>query len=451
MQHLLNKKLIPYIMTVIIFILYNISIYQYLQYKQKTKEQLILEHVQHNIITLLSNDIEGALNSGLFDRTFFLLKKYIVSNNTTLLPNVPLNFILTDGSSLYINNSRNTFIFSLQILNEIITKIVPNYVLYKIQINDQEIATNNSYNYYYLVSRQYNINDQVNIIVKLGINPYSEYYLSNIKKLYYCLLVNVIAAFVICSVILYVYLRVKHNITFKIERLEANLLAEKKINNAMLLHKQASKHLTTFFIKKATEEYIHQQLALESNQAIKVDDVDSSNYLFPICFNNGKQSEIVINELVSNLKDYFAEHFLYTVIKYNYSINKLIIDCGQHVFYQIIYSLIYNVINFMEDQSNVPKCLSITFNYNKLIISYDGFLLTEQTMINLSNNVVVENIDPFLLNCSKIFQSLKEHELNYIIYNANKRNIIEIELRKDLMSNKEKAKVISLTKYKRKP
>lgn len=102
----------------------------------------------------------------------------------------------------------------------------------------------------------------------------------------------------------------------------------------------------------------------------------------------------------------------------------------------------------MKDQSKIPKSLCITFTTHKLTIFYDGFLLTEQIMVNLSNSMIVETIDPFLLHCSKIFQSLKEHGLNYAIYNENKRNIMEIELRKTITANKEKAKVISLKKYK---
>ncbi len=280
------------------------------------------------------------------------------------------------------------------------------------------LNANNINNYNYLVSNHYKINNQVSIIVKLGINPLSDYYFSNIKKLYKCLLVNVIAAFVTCSVILYINLQVKHNIT-RIEQLDDNLFDTNndtnKMNNALLLYKEASKNLNTFFIKKATEEYIKQQLKYDPEQEIELDKIYPSNYLFPICFTKHAQAEIDTKALINYLKKYFAEYFLYTAIKYECNIDKLIVDCGQHVFYQIIFSLLYNLINFMKDQSKIPKSLCITFTTHKLTIFYDGFLLTEQIMVNLSNSMIVETIDPFLLNCSKIFQSLKEHGLNYAI------------------------------------
>ncbi|WP_417905005.1 hypothetical protein [Candidatus Tisiphia endosymbiont of Micropterix aruncella] len=162
-------------------------------------------------------------------KPFSYLKNNIINNNEILHPNVSLNLILSDKSSIYINNSYNTLIFDLQAFNEIITKIFPSYLLYKIYLN-----ANNINNYNYLVSNHYKINNQVSIIVKLGINPLSDYYFSNIKKLYKCLLVNIIAAFVTCSVILYIYLQVKHNIT-RIEQLDDNLFDTNKMNNALLI------------------------------------------------------------------------------------------------------------------------------------------------------------------------------------------------------------------------
>ncbi len=38
----------------------------------------------------------------------------------------------------------------------------------------------------------------------------------------------------------------------------------------------------------------------------------------------------------------------------------------------------------MKDQSKIPKSLCITFTTHKLTIFYDGFLLTEQIMVNFS-------------------------------------------------------------------
>ncbi len=447
MQRLLDRKLTPHIVAIVIFMFYNISVYQYLQYSQKEKEQLVLEMVQHNIITLLSTDIETALNSSVLDKTFFILKKFTSQDSNQILNQSGLiNFIGSNNSFLYVNNFQDMLVFDLQNLKETISKILPTYLIYQIEINANDIATNNINSYDYLTGKHCKINN-INLLIKLGIRANSDYYLNNISKLYKCLYLNIATSFVIFSITLYIYLRRKQRFTYNIEQLEDNLFAANKLNNALILHKKSSRNLNTFFIQKATEEYIRQQLELGSNQKIKMDKVAPSNYLFPICFTNHTQAEINTKELIGYLEDYFAEHFLDTAIKYEYKTDKLIVDCGQHVLYQIIFSLIYNLIHFMEDQSSLPKTLIVTFNEKNITISYDSFLLTEQMMIHLSNNMLLETIDPFLLSCNKIFQSLKEHGLNYKVFNEKKRNIITITLSKTIITNKEKAKVISFKEY----
>ncbi|WP_341748651.1 hypothetical protein [Candidatus Tisiphia endosymbiont of Sialis lutaria] len=447
MQRLLGKKLTPHIIAIVIFMVYNISIYQCLQYSQKEQDKLALEMVQHNIITLLATDIETALNSNVFDKTFFILKKFTSQDSNQILNQSGLvNFIGSNNSFLYVNNFQDMLVFDLQNLKETIIKILPIYLIYQIEINANDIATNNIDNNDYLTKRHCKINN-INLLIKLGIRPNSDYYLNNVSKLYKCLYLNIAISFVICSIILYIYLQRKQRFTYNIEQLEDNLFAANKLNNALILHKKSSRNLNAFFIKKATEKYIRQQLELDSNQRIKMDRVAPSNYLFPICFTNHTQAEINIKELINYLENYFAEHFLDIAIKYEYKTDKLIVDCGQHVLYQIIFSLMYNLIHFMEDQSSLPKTLIVTFNVNNIIISYDSFLLTEQMMINLSNSMLLEIIDPFLLSCNKIFQSLREHGLNYKIFSKNKINIITITLRRTVIINKEKGKVISFAKY----
>ncbi|WP_375327174.1 hypothetical protein [Candidatus Tisiphia endosymbiont of Nemotelus uliginosus] len=427
------------------------SICQYLQYNQKEKDKLVLEAVQHNIITLLATDIETALNPSLFDKTFLLLKKFINQDNESrLTQNGLFNFILSDQSALYVNNFKNMLIFDLQNLKDIIAKIFPTYLLYKIELNGNNIITNNVNNHNYLITKHHKINNNTKLLVKLDINPNSNYYFSNTNKLYKYLFLNITVSLILCPIILYLYLQTRLSTILKIEQLEDDLFALNKMNNALNLYKKASKNLNSFFIRSATEEYIKQQLKVDHDQEIKLDKIDPSNYLFPICFTNHFTTEIDVKKLISYLQDYFADHFLYTAITYQYKSDKLVIDCGQHVFYQIIFSIVYNVLKFMEDQSDTPKSLLITFTTDKLIISHEGFVLTEATMINLSNSLILETIDPFLLSCSKIFQSLKTHGLNYKIFTENKKNIIEIALRKNIITNKDKTKVINFAKYKQK-
>ncbi|WP_037213758.1 MULTISPECIES: hypothetical protein [spotted fever group] len=302
MKHLLNKRVIPYIVTAIIFLFYNISVYQYLQYNQKEKNKLVLEAVQHNIITLLSTDIETALNPSVFDKTFLLLKKFINQGPEQILTqNGLFNFILSDQSALYINNFKNMLVFDLQNLKDIITKIFPTFLLYKIELNGNNVATNNANNHNYLITKHHKINNNTNLLVKLDINPNSDYYFSNTNKLYKYLFSNIIVSLILCPIILYLYLQKRLSIILKIEQLEDDLFALNKMNNALNLHQKANKNLNSFFIRSATEEYIKQQLTADLNQEIKLEKIDPSNYLFPIAFTNHSTTEIDVKKLISYL------------------------------------------------------------------------------------------------------------------------------------------------------
>ena len=64
-------------------------------------------------------------------------------------------------------------------------------------------------------------------------------------------------------------------------------------------------------------------------------------------------------------------------------------------------------MEFVDKQSEVPKTMVINFTEKKVIINYDSFPLDEERMISLSDTITLEYMDIFLLNCRKIFKSLK--------------------------------------------
>lgn len=443
-----KKQLIPHIITIVIFLFYNVSTCLYLQYNQKQKDRLILEVVQNQILTLLSTDIATALNSNLHDKNFFLCRNVNCYPNELKLSQGHLfNFVKAINSTIYVQNEKEMLIIEAQCLADIIARVLPNYITFMIKINNNIIINNNVNNLDH-ITKHNKIGHDATLSVKVAINPASYYYVNNINQLYKYLFLNVITSLIICLVILYIYLRKKQNITLTLEQLEDNLLTTQKMSSALMTCKKSSKNLNSFFIQKATEEYIKQQLQLDSNQNDQLIKIGLSNYLFPLRFTDYSRTKIDTQELLNHLQDYFAPHFLHTAIKYQCKLDKLIVDCGKHVFYQIIFSIICNVLKFMEEQSNIPKLMVIKFTEDKLVITYDGFLLTERIMINLSNGTNPENVDPFLLDCSKIFKSLKVHKLNYKIFNEDGSNIIEITLCKTKKNNKGKAEVINFAKYK---
>ena len=116
------------------------------------------------------------------------------------------------------------------------------------------------------------------------------------------------------------------------------------------------------------------------------------------------------------LQDYFAPYFTKIGLRVTSNIKDIELNCSIEVFYQLIFSLVFNLVKFMDRQSNVPQILKIDFKQDKITIVNDCFPLDERKMIKLSDIIIEECIDVFILNCHKIFKSLKEHKFKYSLF-----------------------------------
>ncbi|HJD59286.1 MAG TPA: hypothetical protein LFW20_01200 [Rickettsia endosymbiont of Omalisus fontisbellaquei] len=363
------------------------------------------------------------------------------------ISNIIGDIIVINQFTIYIQNSKEELIFDLQALRETIDQLLPNYLIYRIVLNNNSLIENNSSNTEYQLKENYTIGKNIHLLAKIGIKQNSAYYFKNINEIYKKLFLSVIVSSIVISIILYIYLRYRNNHFLQIQRLNNKLYEIDKENQALLLSIQASKELKEFFIQKSNTEYLKQHLYLEDDNILSIDQTRNNYCLFPICFNGFSEEEIKLEELIINIKNYFAKHSTYITMIFEKKLEKLKITCTHHVFVQLIFSLINNIFIFIDDQSNTPKVLLVIFEETKLIISYDSFPLTEQSMINLSDNIYSQNIDVFLLGCRKIFESLKRHELGYKISNSNNKNIIEIMLKQPVVRKPTDNKIIKLAKY----
>lgn len=446
------KQCIPYMVFVAIFFIYNICVYFYLERLDKTRDQLLMKNMMHIINVFLMQDLENALNVDISDRGFLLLKDYSESQSYELKANLANTPIIVANSTIYIRNAHSILMFPLQRVTQAIVKIIPDYVLYTISINQNKIIDYNSGVGVHKVIFKHNINEQINTEYQFWINKASSYYLTHQSTLNKHMLTNAIVSFIVCCSLMYLYRLISSNIMYKIAELESDLVKERSAKEAFLSHRKANQKLTTYFVKKATEEFVRKKLKEDHTQEVELEGIDPSNYLFPIRFTNPKTTDINTTKLVQDLNKYFAEHTRHTDIKYFFKNDFLVVDCNEHVFLQLIYSLLSNILYFMDEQSDRRKHLEVHFKKNKLIIIYESFKLNEQTMIKVSNNHSAGRIDPFILNCERIFESLKYHNLSYKVYDSDNKNIIEINYKKTSVkktqNNKELAKIIDLAQFK---
>jgi hypothetical protein len=214
-----------------------------------------------------------------------------------------------------------------------------------------------------------------------------------------------------------------------------------------LLNKKIDHKLKTLFIQKTTELYVEQQLGVESSKDEIKKTLEYNNYLFPMSLVAFASEELDLEEFINSVKEYFGFHFISTSVVTHWTSSKIKISCAKEVMYQLVFSLIRNIIRFMEDQNNLPKTLSLSFLDEKMTISYDSFPLNEEKMVILSQGFSLEEVDVFFLNCKKIFKSLKEHKLDYSVSNAIGQNTISIFWNSAARKKNTKDNIIKFAKY----
>jgi len=437
------NKLVPYIMAVLVFCIFNSVVYSYLIYNQKKEYNLLLKGYADITASLLEKDLKNAFNSSLPNsKEFFLFKDFQVIPRSK--PGI--NLIIVTPDVIKVKTPKEEYIFDSHNLKNIIKKIFPSFITYELSFNNYSILADENQNSEYSLTQSSLIGSNDTLALKSGIKKDSAFYLDKQHLLQKNILISGIGSFLILSALLYFYLRVSSKIKRRFSILEQEIYEEREINLALLNNDKADHHLKKLFIKKLTEMYLKQELgeAYDSNSILP------KNPLFPIHLTDLSLTKIDIENLTKLLQEYFAPYFAKIGLRITSSIKNIEINCSTPVFYQLIFSLIFNLVKFMDRQSNIPQILKINFNQDKITIVNDCFPLDERKMIKLSDIIIEEYMDVFILNCHKIFKSLKEHKFKYNIFSHGNSYIIEIiypPLDKSNTSNKGTGQIIDFTKY----
>ena len=71
-----------YVVTIVIFLTFNTTIYSYFLYTQKEKDELMLTGYLDSVGNLLLHDLKIATNNSIYSKTFFLFKKFKIRKNS---------------------------------------------------------------------------------------------------------------------------------------------------------------------------------------------------------------------------------------------------------------------------------------------------------------------------------------------------------------------------------
>jgi hypothetical protein len=430
----------PYAISILFFIIINTISYFCLYRIEKNNNKILLQSYKDNIKTLLVADISNALELNISKKSFSFFNTVSLKqhNQECISCNNLMPFIAIRENIIIVHDNNQELKLDIQDFREHIAEILPPFVTYKFLLNKHNIASAYQKNLIFDMSEEI-FYKNINLVLSFGLDRESEYYRSSSNKVLIGCLKSIFITFVLISIILFLYFRIKSKIQSRIIELE-NIITQYKEKNANLIkHNRIKQVLEEKFIKKVTELYVSQQYdwytKYKQSNTIK-------NYLFPVIIKDLVANELEVKEVINYIEEYFICSNTNIFFEIPKNIKTIKIHCAQEVFYQIIISLIANIIVILEDQSSIVRKLIVTLTDNRISICYDGFPLTEQSILELSNTVLSHKLNVFLLDSSRVFKSLKEHNLRYNIFYKSNLNTIDITFN----NTKQSSKVIKFIK-----
>jgi hypothetical protein len=395
-----RSNLYYYIVGIVLFI-FSISCvylsYKYLLQVKKEKENAFIEGSGNGVLNIIANDLKS-----IFYHYPNSSKTAVISNYTIGKKNRS-NAQEVSGSMIYIERNGETIIIDLQPVTLLISSILNENFYYKIIINEN-IITSNIEDRVFSYSKNYPISLKNFLTVRLSYKPTSQFlarYQKEFDYQYWRMVLFISIVTLVMIPVLFYFLKKRH--------------------------KRALSNTELIFLNKASElniQYINscQELAQRNKFPIiipvttkKINRVD----LTPII------EEIKIHTLA------YTSRFRY---KFNLElvseIKILQVNFDSIVLKQIIFSLLYNILYFMRGGEHI-KSFSIKFSKNSISFVYDSFAANEEHMQNWSKGLFKHLANPYILDCQKIFQLLKDCKLNYQVVPNQGSNEVVIYLEQE--------------------
>jgi len=416
-----------------------VTVYYFLYKIENSNNKIILQSYNNNIKSLLIGDINNALELNISQKSFSFFNTVSLKQHNQdcrICDDLKPCTIIKENVIIIYNNSQELKL-DIHDFREHIAQIVPSFITYRILLNQHNIASS------YQKKPNFDITEEIfhqnlNIILSFGIDRESEYYQSSLKKILINCLNSLFITFIIISFVLFLYFIIKSKIKSKITYLENIITQYEEENTNLIKHNKIKQKLEEKFIKKITTLYVSQQCG---NNMYKQQDIIKS-YLFPVTITDLVTDELDVREFIKYIEEYFVCSNTNIYFEITNNIKKIEIHCAQEVFYQILISLIHNIIAILEDQSSISRKVIIALTNRTVSICYDGFPLTEQGILELSNTVLSNKLNVFLLDSNKIFKSLKAHDITYNIFYENNFNTICITFN----NKNQSGKIIEFTK-----
>jgi hypothetical protein len=133
------------------------------------------------------------------------------------------------------------------------------------------------------------------------------------------------------------------------------------------------------------------------------------------------------------------------------NIDTVEVNASEESLYQIIFSLVFNVLNLIPDNTTLLIGVANKNDF-EFSLEYTGFNLSEEQMRNYASRYPKET---FLLNLNQVFDHLKLYNFSYSIKKDPKNSMITLLISAKIFDDQENAKrnknkIFKLTDYAKK-
>lgn len=399
-----------YLVCVLVFFQCNLLAGKIIQYSQSRQDNLILNTYVKSIDDLISDDLKLLSQGKLLSTAGFLIQ----------------NTLAEKQLGKQVLNDR-LLLFSVTMISNLLSKMLPEYICYQIII-DNEIVSSSRYTEKFSSSNKSRLISAGNFDIRLELDSSSQSYgafkydSTSIQFYSYSF------SFLILTMIAGIYRRRNAKLINESREFQNQLKIANLKNKQLDISSKTGKILQRIFMKQATQMYVQEELAsnYQNDDDKSLSYLIKKNSIFPFILMGKQDTTINVDELVKHLYQLFSSpnYSSQLIIKQN-DISRIYSPCDRAVFYQIIVSATHNIMMFLDEQSSSNSTLTLIITKNKIEFNYQGYLLNEETMINLSESLQQKDKHVFILSCKKLFKSIKEHDIEYTVgYFNGKNNLV---------------------------
>lgn len=388
-----------------------------------------------NIIT----PYQEIITAGLVNNLQRILAGYPISSfDTNLIFNIkPLDSqrfykeeLRIKPYSIEIANANSLITIDMVSLKEYFSNVLPPYIHSKINLGNVQLLNSDIVDNTYANHIKHKLGKDLELGVILSIDTKSSFYLEINRKTARSIQNIMIISTIIWGLIMLTYYLSYKNVLNKISYLTRSFHnAETKITYyAQRL--AIAEDLNRSFIRKATEIY-EKQSGTENN-----------THLFPLILIDPTKSAFNLKDLQNDLEQYFSVVSSNVLLNINLEQELVHYPFSKEILYQLLFSIIRDIILISRDQSEKQQIITVDFNKTGINFEFQAFPLNVQKLGKLSRILNENQPEMFLLDFDRILLSLEKHNMEYKLSNEGNKNIFQIIL----ASNTQKLNVIKFNK-----